>query len=81
MRFDTLQDHEFRRDEWDAQERTRVTVVDDDVVRPIQRRNTREWPWLCEESRRGCATALTETDYRAGYCTNCGRRLTRKESQ
>jgi hypothetical protein len=28
-RFDTLQDHEFRRDEWDAQERSELITVCD----------------------------------------------------
>lgn len=28
MKFDSLQDHEFRRDEWDAQEREREPVID-----------------------------------------------------
>jgi hypothetical protein len=62
-KFDSLQDHEFRRDEWAARERQSQSV-----------RNTAKLPERRQYCAR-CSCSLTSTDYEAGRCTQCGYRL------
>lgn len=35
----------------------------------------------CDEHEGGCGASLTQTDYDAGYCTQCKRQLTTKETR